>query len=149
MAQVGNLTAPVEKWTVGGTALTSLMDVERRHGILFYPIKRNNMLKLGGFNDLIEGPLTLQESSSLLLRRQWWNLKVPLSKSLHQCAKNGLSRITTATQVNPVTTIISHPSICLKLCRENKVFFYLSCCRPSSVSGSNIKCHKPHTDAGT
>lgn len=30
--QVGNLCAPVEEWTVGGTALTSLMDVERRHG---------------------------------------------------------------------------------------------------------------------
>jgi hypothetical protein len=32
--QVGNLAAPVEEWTVGGTALTSLMDVERRHGNL-------------------------------------------------------------------------------------------------------------------
>jgi hypothetical protein len=32
LAQVGNLVAPVEEWTVGGTALTSLMDVERRHG---------------------------------------------------------------------------------------------------------------------
>jgi hypothetical protein len=30
--QVANLAAPVEEWTVGGTALTSLMDVERRHG---------------------------------------------------------------------------------------------------------------------
>ncbi|KAG4965097.1 hypothetical protein JHK85_040072 [Glycine max] len=30
---VGNLCAPVEEWIVGGTALTSLMDVERRHGI--------------------------------------------------------------------------------------------------------------------
>lgn len=30
--QVGNLAAPVEEWTVSGTALTSLMDVERRHG---------------------------------------------------------------------------------------------------------------------
>jgi len=30
--QVGNLAAPVEEWTVGGTALTSLMYVERRHG---------------------------------------------------------------------------------------------------------------------
>lgn len=30
--QVGNLCAPVEDWTVSGTALTSLMDVERRHG---------------------------------------------------------------------------------------------------------------------
>jgi len=25
----------VEEWTVGGTALTSLMDVERRHGTHF------------------------------------------------------------------------------------------------------------------
>lgn len=30
--QVGNLCAPVAEWTVGGTALTSMMDVERRHG---------------------------------------------------------------------------------------------------------------------
>lgn len=34
--QVGNLAAPVEEWTVGGTALTSLMDVERRHGIVTF-----------------------------------------------------------------------------------------------------------------
>ncbi|CAJ2649457.1 unnamed protein product [Trifolium pratense] len=32
ISPVGNLGAPVEEWTVGGTALTSLMDVERRHG---------------------------------------------------------------------------------------------------------------------
>lgn len=38
MAQVGNLTEPVEKWTVGGTALTSLMDVERRHGTILSPL---------------------------------------------------------------------------------------------------------------
>lgn len=30
--QVANLAAHVDEWTVGGTALTSLMDVERRHG---------------------------------------------------------------------------------------------------------------------
>ncbi|RVW97444.1 Pyrophosphate--fructose 6-phosphate 1-phosphotransferase subunit beta [Vitis vinifera] len=34
ISSVGNLGAPVEEWTVGGTALTSLMDVERRHGLL-------------------------------------------------------------------------------------------------------------------
>ncbi|KAI3722211.1 hypothetical protein L2E82_33241 [Cichorium intybus] len=34
ISSVGNLGAPVEDWTVGGTALTSLMDVERRHGTL-------------------------------------------------------------------------------------------------------------------
>ena len=33
--QVGNLAAPVAEWTVGGTALPSLMDVERRHGMPF------------------------------------------------------------------------------------------------------------------
>uniref|UniRef100_A0A7N0ZVF2 Uncharacterized protein n=1 Tax=Kalanchoe fedtschenkoi TaxID=63787 RepID=A0A7N0ZVF2_KALFE len=33
ISSVGNLGAHVEEWTVGGTALTSLMDVERRHGI--------------------------------------------------------------------------------------------------------------------
>ncbi|MFS7950238.1 putative protein-serine/threonine phosphatase [Helianthus anomalus] len=29
---VGNLAAPVAEWIVGGTPLTSLMDVRRRHG---------------------------------------------------------------------------------------------------------------------
>ncbi|KAL2664260.1 hypothetical protein AAZV13_02G148300 [Glycine max] len=33
ISSVGNLCAPVEEWIVGGTALTSLMDVERRHGM--------------------------------------------------------------------------------------------------------------------
>ncbi|KAB2637560.1 pyrophosphate--fructose 6-phosphate 1-phosphotransferase subunit beta-like [Pyrus ussuriensis x Pyrus communis] len=32
ISSVGNLDAPVEEWTVGGTALISLMDVERRQG---------------------------------------------------------------------------------------------------------------------
>ncbi|TQD98738.1 hypothetical protein C1H46_015647 [Malus baccata] len=32
--QVGNLDAPVEEWAVGGTAFTSLMDVEWRHGMV-------------------------------------------------------------------------------------------------------------------
>ncbi|RLM93181.1 pyrophosphate--fructose 6-phosphate 1-phosphotransferase subunit beta [Panicum miliaceum] len=35
ISSVGNLAAPVAEWTVGGTALTSLMDVERRHGAPF------------------------------------------------------------------------------------------------------------------
>jgi pyrophosphate--fructose-6-phosphate 1-phosphotransferase len=29
---VGNLIKPAKDWTVGGTALTELMDVERRKG---------------------------------------------------------------------------------------------------------------------
>ncbi|KAB5533773.1 hypothetical protein DKX38_016859 [Salix brachista] len=36
ISSVGNLGAPVAEWTVGGMALTSLMDVERRHGILSF-----------------------------------------------------------------------------------------------------------------
>jgi hypothetical protein len=39
--QVGNLAAPVAEWTVGGTALTSLMDVERRHGNFLQPSLKN------------------------------------------------------------------------------------------------------------
>ncbi|XWS19358.1 hypothetical protein CRYUN_Cryun31cG0008900 [Craigia yunnanensis] len=39
ISSVGNLGAPVEEWTVGGTALTSLMDVERRHGIVLCTLK--------------------------------------------------------------------------------------------------------------
>jgi len=44
---VANLSAPVEEWTVGGTALTSLMDVERRHG-KFKPVIKKAMVELDG-----------------------------------------------------------------------------------------------------
>ncbi|MFS7953812.1 putative diphosphate--fructose-6-phosphate 1-phosphotransferase [Helianthus anomalus] len=39
---VENLAAPVAEWIVGGTPLTSLMDVERRHGkkyLVFFLLK--------------------------------------------------------------------------------------------------------------
>ncbi|KAG5127144.1 hypothetical protein JHK82_027979 [Glycine max] len=42
ISSVGNLCAPVEEWTVGGTALSSLMDVERRHGKFKPVIKKTN-----------------------------------------------------------------------------------------------------------
>ncbi|XP_068320250.1 pyrophosphate--fructose 6-phosphate 1-phosphotransferase subunit beta isoform X2 [Pyrus communis] len=47
ISSVGNLDAPVEEWTVGGTALTSLMDVERRHG-KFKPVIKKAMVELEG-----------------------------------------------------------------------------------------------------
>ncbi|KAL0364067.1 UNVERIFIED_CONTAM: Pyrophosphate--fructose 6-phosphate 1-phosphotransferase subunit beta [Sesamum angustifolium] len=47
ISSVGNLTAPVAEWTVGGTALTSLMDVERRHG-KFKPVIKKAMVELEG-----------------------------------------------------------------------------------------------------
>lgn len=47
ISSVGNLAAPVEGWTVGGTALTSLMDVERRHG-KFKPVIKKAMVELEG-----------------------------------------------------------------------------------------------------
>ncbi|XP_042412888.1 pyrophosphate--fructose 6-phosphate 1-phosphotransferase subunit beta-like [Zingiber officinale] len=47
ISSVGNLSAPVEEWTVGGTALTSLMDVERRHG-KFKPVIKKAMVELDG-----------------------------------------------------------------------------------------------------
>ncbi|KAL0334376.1 UNVERIFIED_CONTAM: Pyrophosphate--fructose 6-phosphate 1-phosphotransferase subunit beta [Sesamum angustifolium] len=47
ISSVGNLSAPVEKWTAGGTALTSLMDVERRHGN-FKPVIKKAMVELEG-----------------------------------------------------------------------------------------------------
>ncbi|MBA0748629.1 hypothetical protein Gogos_002621, partial [Gossypium gossypioides] len=49
ISSVGNLGAPVEEWTVGGTALTSLMDVERRHG-KFKPVIKKAMVELEGNN---------------------------------------------------------------------------------------------------
>ncbi|OWM85584.1 pyrophosphate--fructose 6-phosphate 1-phosphotransferase subunit beta [Punica granatum] len=47
ISSVGNLAAPVSEWTVGGTALTSLMDVERRHG-KFKPVIKKAMVELEG-----------------------------------------------------------------------------------------------------
>ncbi|GAY55207.1 hypothetical protein CUMW_162620 [Citrus unshiu] len=47
IASVGNLGEPVEEWTVGGTALTSLMHVERRHG-KFKPVIKKAMVELEG-----------------------------------------------------------------------------------------------------
>ncbi|CAF2115782.1 BnaC08g41630D [Brassica napus] len=47
ISSVGNLAAPVEEWTVGGTALTALMDVERRHGKFKHVIKKA-MVELEG-----------------------------------------------------------------------------------------------------
>lgn len=47
ISSVGNLAATVEDWTVGGTALTSLMDVERRHG-KFKPVIKKAMVELDG-----------------------------------------------------------------------------------------------------
>ncbi|KAK3188534.1 hypothetical protein Dsin_028095 [Dipteronia sinensis] len=47
ISSVGNLGAPVDQWTVGGTALTSLMDVERRHG-KFKPVIKKAMVELDG-----------------------------------------------------------------------------------------------------
>ncbi|MED6123960.1 hypothetical protein PIB30_054496 [Stylosanthes scabra] len=47
ISSVANLCAPVEDWVVGGTALTSLMDVERRHG-KFKPVIKKAMVELEG-----------------------------------------------------------------------------------------------------
>ncbi|KAF5728560.1 pyrophosphate--fructose 6-phosphate 1-phosphotransferase subunit beta [Tripterygium wilfordii] len=47
ISSVGNLSTPVEEWTASGTALTSLMDVERRHG-KFKPVIKKAMVELEG-----------------------------------------------------------------------------------------------------
>lgn len=47
IASVANLTAPASEWTVGGTALTQLMDVERRHG-KNKPVIKKAMVELEG-----------------------------------------------------------------------------------------------------
>ncbi|KAG0470580.1 hypothetical protein HPP92_017280 [Vanilla planifolia] len=47
ISSVGNLSCPVGKWSVGGTALTALMDVERRHG-KFKPVIKKAMVELEG-----------------------------------------------------------------------------------------------------
>lgn len=57
------MAAPVEEWTVGGTALTALMDVERRHGIIIVPLKL--LFVKYFFLLLIKVEFVLQASSSL------------------------------------------------------------------------------------
>lgn len=54
ISSVGNLGAPAEEWTVGGTPLTSLMVVERRHG-KFKPVIKKAMVELDGalFNKFV------------------------------------------------------------------------------------------------
>ncbi|CAN1149137.1 Pyrophosphate--fructose 6-phosphate 1-phosphotransferase subunit beta [Linum perenne] len=47
ISSIGNLGAPVSEWTVGGTALTALMDVERRHG-KFKAVIKKAMVELEG-----------------------------------------------------------------------------------------------------
>lgn len=47
IASVGNLLAPAANWTVGGTALTDLMDVERRRG-KNKPVIKKAMVELDG-----------------------------------------------------------------------------------------------------
>ncbi|EFJ13842.1 hypothetical protein SELMODRAFT_234662 [Selaginella moellendorffii] len=47
IASVGNLSASSKDWTVGGTALTSLMDVERRRG-KNKPVIKKAMVELDG-----------------------------------------------------------------------------------------------------
>ena len=47
IASVANLTAPASEWTVGGTALTQLMDVERRKG-KNKPVIKKAMVELNG-----------------------------------------------------------------------------------------------------
>jgi pyrophosphate--fructose-6-phosphate 1-phosphotransferase len=47
ISSVGNLAGPVEEWSVSGTAVTSLMDVERRHGKL-KPVIKKAMVELEG-----------------------------------------------------------------------------------------------------
>ncbi|CAM8996342.1 unnamed protein product [Rhodiola kirilowii] len=47
ISSVGNLGDPVDEWTVSGTALTSLMDVERRHG-KNKPVIKKAMVELDG-----------------------------------------------------------------------------------------------------
>ncbi|KAJ0796292.1 putative diphosphate--fructose-6-phosphate 1-phosphotransferase [Helianthus annuus] len=47
ISSVANLGAPVKDWTIGGTPLTSLMDVERRHG-KFKPVIKKAMVELQG-----------------------------------------------------------------------------------------------------
>ncbi|CAH9059163.1 unnamed protein product [Cuscuta europaea] len=47
ISSVGNLAASVSDWTVGGTPLTALMDVERRHG-KFKPVIKKAMVELDG-----------------------------------------------------------------------------------------------------
>ncbi|KAK9227724.1 hypothetical protein WN943_012779 [Citrus x changshan-huyou] len=71
ISSVGNLAAPVEDWTVSGTALTALMDVERRHG-KFKPVIKKAMVELDGPIQFT-GPTSGDVNHTLLLElgAQW------------------------------------------------------------------------------
>ncbi|MGQ1889963.1 diphosphate--fructose-6-phosphate 1-phosphotransferase [Thermophagus sp. OGC60D27] len=47
MASVRNLTAPADEWTAGGVPITSLMNMERRHGVM-KPVIQKALVKLDG-----------------------------------------------------------------------------------------------------
>ncbi|EPS65871.1 pyrophosphate--fructose 6-phosphate 1-phosphotransferase subunit beta, partial [Genlisea aurea] len=47
ISSVVNLAGPASEWVLGGTALTSMMDVERRHG-KFKPVIKKAMVELDG-----------------------------------------------------------------------------------------------------
>lgn len=47
IASIANLTAPAGEWSVGGTALTELMDIERRKG-QNKPVIKKAMVELDG-----------------------------------------------------------------------------------------------------
>ncbi|KAL1560055.1 diphosphate--fructose-6-phosphate 1-phosphotransferase [Salvia divinorum] len=63
---VGNLAAPVAEWAVGGTALTSLMDVERRHGAPFK--KYVSMREEWALNNLYINPGPIQFVGQQLIK---------------------------------------------------------------------------------
>ncbi|PQQ02651.1 pyrophosphate--fructose 6-phosphate 1-phosphotransferase subunit beta [Prunus yedoensis var. nudiflora] len=68
VSRLGICAAPVEEWTVGGTALTSLMDVERRHG-KFKPVIKKAMVELEVSSDLAYQVHPSRKFASL--RKDW------------------------------------------------------------------------------
>ncbi|KAL0732698.1 hypothetical protein Bca4012_008907 [Brassica carinata] len=94
LAQVGNLAAPVEEWIVGGTALTALMDVERRHG-KFKPVIKKAMVELEGapfkkFASLREEWALknryINPGSSNPIHGTWFRFSQPHSTSRTRCS---------------------------------------------------------------
>ncbi|XP_062075386.1 pyrophosphate--fructose 6-phosphate 1-phosphotransferase subunit beta-like [Humulus lupulus] len=87
---VGNSAAPVEEWIVSGTALTALMDVERRHGKFKLVIKKA-MVELQGNileADYLLWKITVVKELSKRLQSKRPRMKLVLSQLFSQNTTN-------------------------------------------------------------
>ncbi|KAL2228153.1 UNVERIFIED_CONTAM: Pyrophosphate--fructose 6-phosphate 1-phosphotransferase subunit beta 2 [Sesamum indicum] len=125
MIQVGNLSAPVEKWAAGGTALTSLMDVERRHRN-FKPVIKKAMVELEG------APF-----KKFLSMREEWAIK---NRYISLDFLGHLRMVHRLGMFNEYT--IDHPMQVLIPLWPPKAFYYLEPCCLQELSRASTLCSR-------